>query len=137
MPGGAGGIKIKRGDSGGDDALETGRGMSPAVEAAVELIDMGGLGVLGVTTQVGCRNLNSFETRVETACSQRLKLNHDRLLSSFAFNSNLRQYTWGSAAETARAAAVSLSKEGDYTRPLFGWTRALFVGYVGCIGWFK
>ena len=33
-------------------------------------------------------------TRVQTACLQRLKLYHHKLLSSFAFNLSLRPYSW-------------------------------------------
>ena len=47
----------------------------------------------GVDLVVGCCELKPVETRVEdTALFQCLKLKYDNLLSSFAFNFNLRHY---------------------------------------------
>jgi len=43
------------------------------------------------------------DTRVECACFQRMKLKHDKLLSSFAFTFNLRPYV----KDNARLTGVS------------------------------
>ena len=46
-----------------------------------------------VSSEVGRCRLNRVETCVESAWFQRLKLNYDEPLSSFAFNFNSRHYT--------------------------------------------
>jgi len=50
-------------------------------------------GVESATTMVGWCKLTLVESRVDSACFQRLKLKYDTPLSSFAFNFNLRPST--------------------------------------------
>jgi hypothetical protein len=61
-----------------------------------------------------------------------LKLKHDKLLSSFAFNCNLRRYTKDATKSKGGPVFAALRAEaGAYTRPRFSSTYALFVGDVG------
>ena len=59
----------------------------------------------------------SNKTRVESAygvCNQRLKLKYDKLVSSFGFNFNLRQYTQVTFADITTVAAFTSTKEAAF-----------------------
>ena len=68
------------------------------------------------TSSVRQCKLKRLETRVETAWLQRLKLKYDELLSSFAFNSNLRHYRSNvSIAEGKLTCSVDVNHFSLYT----------------------
>ena len=57
-----------------------------------------------------------MKPKLKAPGTNRLKLNSDTLLSSFAFNFNLRRYSW------ALRTTSSNSSAGAYTRPRFSST---------------
>jgi hypothetical protein len=75
-------------------------------------------GAYGVALMLGrAVQVDSIKTRVESApgvCNQRLKLKCDEPLSNFAFNFNVRRYSWATSASTGSPppSRTSSSRQG-------------------------
>ena len=64
-------------------------------------------------SKAGRGKLTGVETRVQSAWFQRLKLKYDKLLSSFAFEFNWRQYSAGRFLDGVKGPAQMTNEEAE------------------------
>jgi TPR repeat protein len=78
-------------------------------------------------------HIDPMKPKLKVPETQRLKLNRDILLSTYAFKLKLCRYNEEEANSWYAKAAVQGHAAGAYTRPLLSSTKAVLVSETFCV----